>query len=110
MEDNLGELGMRVIGGGVRNEQWIRILASVWNKQLQIPKYCVEATSLGAIMCAGIGTGLFKDFSAIEQINPVRQCINPEPALVQRYAKRYPVFKQAYYSLVETFDSLSALN
>lgn len=108
MEKNLGTLDMRIIGGGARNKQWIKILASVWNKRLAIPKYGTEATSLGAILCAGIGAGIFKDFSAIEKINPVVDYVDPEPKLQPRYERLYPIFKDAYLSMVDTFDKLRA--
>ncbi|MGH0053743.1 MAG: xylulokinase, partial [Sphaerochaetaceae bacterium] len=65
--DKPGEaLDMRIIGGGARNEVWLRILASVWNRPITVPKYLTEATSLGAILCAGVGIGVFKDFSVVE--------------------------------------------
>ena len=106
MESKLGSLNMRIIGGGARNEQWVKILASVWNKELEIPKYITEATSLGAILCAGIGVGAFSSFSDIEYINPTVDRISPSAGLQDRYHHLYPVFKNAYMALVDTFDEL----
>ena len=53
------------------DKTWLKILASVWGKKIGIPKHLSQATSLGAILCAGIGSGIFKDFSVIEKINPI---------------------------------------
>jgi len=106
METEDKPLGMRIIGGGARNEAWLTILASLWNRPITVPKYVTEATSLGAILCAGIGVGMFEDFSVIEQINPSCHVYESNPVLAERYAKLYPLFKESYLALVPTFQRL----
>ena len=97
---------MRIIGGGARNEAWLSIIASVFDKTLSIPRYASEATSLGAILCAGIGSDVFKGFSTIEIINPTERIIVPNPILVDHYKKLYSVFKKSYSSLTGVFEEL----
>lgn len=99
-------LEMRIIGGGARNDAWLKIIASVWNRTITVPKYLTEATSLGAILCAGIGVGVFKDFSIIEEINPPVRIYQPMDSLIASYEKLYPLFIEAYHALEPVFHRL----
>ena len=109
METPENQLAMRVIGGGARNETWLTILASIWNRPITVPKYLTEATSLGAILCAGVGVGLIDSFSSIEKINPPLRVYQPNQKLAQHYEKLYPIFKESYKALVPTFHALQSI-
>src|SRR5690606_8976738 len=52
-----------VIGGGAKGELWLQILADIWQREIVVPRYLEEATSMGAALCAGVGIGAFRDFS-----------------------------------------------
>ena len=97
---------MRVIGGGAKNKTWLKILASVWGKEIGIPKHLSQATSLGVILCAGIGSGIFNDFSVIEKINPIESAIPPDEKLAQAYESRYDIFIKTYKALVPVYEAL----
>ena len=109
IELSIPQLEMRIIGGGARNETWLKIIASIWNRPITVPKYLTEATSLGAILCAGIGIGIFSDFSVIETINPPVRIYQPEPTLVAHYAKLYKIFIDSYQALVPAFHQLQEI-
>lgn len=106
LESNVGELEMRVIGGGAKSEIWLKILASIWNKKIAVPKYVGQATSLGAVMCAGVGIGAFSGFSDIDDINPVQKIIEPDPVMTTLYRRVFPVFSKTYEALVPVFHAL----
>ncbi len=106
IEQSEEPLDMRIIGGGARNDAWLKIISSVWNRKITVPKYLTEATSLGAILCAGIGVRIFKDFSIIEEINPPTRIYQPLGTLITSYEKLYPLFIEAYHSLVPVFHRL----
>lgn len=100
--------GLRVIGGGAKGEVWLQILADIFQMPLEVPVYLEEATSLGAAVCAGVGVGIYPDFSVVRKINPVVRQIQPQKALAQRYDELYRIFNQAYESLREVNQGLSA--
>ena len=106
LEKSLGPLSMRVIGGGAKNKTWLKILASVWGREIGIPKHLSQATSLGAILCAGIGSGIFNDFSVIEKINPIGSAIPPDEKLAHAYESRYDIFIKTYKALVPVYEAL----
>ncbi|MEW5826090.1 MAG: xylulokinase [Candidatus Bipolaricaulota bacterium] len=100
---------LRMIGGGIRNPVLRRVLAGV----LGLPIRCLEsgefATSLGAAVCAGVGTGVFDDFRIVDQLCPVALTEEPHPDDVSAYRKLGPAFEQAYRALEPVFDELAPL-
>ena len=94
------------IGGGARNETWLQILADIWNARILVPRYVEDATSMGAAMCAGVGVGLFDDFSSVKAFNPVDHVIEPDPERHQRYSQLYPIFNEAYEVLCNVYSRL----
>jgi xylulokinase len=97
---------LRVIGGGAKGEAWLQILADIYQMPLKVPVYLEEATSLGAAVCAGVGVGIYPDFSAVKRINPVVREILPQKSLAGRYDKLYTIFNQAYEGLKEVNQGL----
>jgi xylulokinase len=98
-----------VIGGGAKGSVWIQILADIWNKELVVPQYLEEATSLGATICAGVGIGAFSDFSRIKQFNPVDKVVSPNSANTAIYEKLYKAFNSAYDALLPVYTELSLI-
>jgi sugar (pentulose or hexulose) kinase len=61
-----------------------------------------EATAVGAAMVAGVGTGVFADFSAASvavQLDP--DVIEPDPATQRQYADAYGRYR-AVFDAVES--------
>ncbi|MGP1522231.1 MAG: xylulokinase [Treponema sp.] len=106
MEKNQGALSMRLIGGGGRNKTWLDIIASIWEKEIAIPEYILQATSIGAVLCAGIGLKIFPDFSAAEKINPIARVIQPNKALQNHYRTQYNLFIETYKALVPVYSKM----
>jgi xylulokinase len=100
---------LRMIGGGIRNPVLRQVLAGV----LGLPIQCLEsgefATSLGAAVCAGVGTGVFDDFRVVERLCPITLTEDPRPADVQAYRTLFPIFERAYCALEPIFEELAPL-
>ena len=98
---------LRMIGGGIRNP----ILCQVLTDVLAIPIDRLEsgefATSLGAAVCAGVGIGLFDDFSVAASLCPVAGTDQPNPDAVRRYNELYPLFNEAYEALTGLYGRLA---
>lgn len=98
-----------VVGGGAKNAIWQQMMADIYQAEIRIPNYLEEATSMGAAVLAGIGAGLFKDFSVIDRFIRVNKTVQPNTLNVDKYKKIMPVFDEAYYALCGTYKKLSDL-
>jgi xylulokinase len=100
---------LRMIGGGIRNPVLRQILAGVF----ALPIQCLEggefATSLGAAVCAGVGTGVFEDFTIMDRLCPVAFTEEPRPSDVRTYRALAPLFQKAYDALEPVFEELAPL-
>ena len=88
-----------LIGGGAKGALWRQILADVFGVPVKVPEYLEEATSMGAAIIAGVGCGLFPDFSAANRFVTVTGTTEPRPGNVAVYDKLKPVFDSCYKSL-----------
>ena len=59
----LGHGEVRIVGGGARDDLWAAIKADVLGRPVR-RVLTEEATAVGAAMVAGVGSGLFADFTA----------------------------------------------
>jgi xylulokinase len=100
---------INLIGGGAKNDLWCQILADVSNSTVKRLNYLDEATSMGAAVAAGVGVGIYQDFSAIENYIAVAKAFEPDPETVEDYQPVKAVFDQAYQALLPIFPQLSLL-
>jgi xylulokinase len=98
-----------LIGGGAQSPVWRQILADVLDLPVWLPALTTEATALGAIVAAGIGVGLFKDFNVVDQLVSARPAEQPEPSRHQHYAALLDIFRQTYEALNLIFTKLAGL-
>jgi xylulokinase len=92
----LGHGEVRIVGGGARDDLWASIKADVLGRPVR-RVLTEEATAVGAAMVAGVGTGVFADFSAATvavQLDP--DCIEPDPATQRQYADAYGRYLAAF--------------
>ncbi len=99
-----------MIGGGAKGKTWLQILADIWQKELVVPKYLEEATSMGAAVCGGVGIGAYSDFTVAEKLNPVTEIIRPNENTCEIYQQMYRLFCQGYTRLKPIYQSLAVLN
>lgn len=100
---------IRLIGGGAKSKLWREIMANVYGKKILIPRYLMEATSLGAAIAAGIGAGEYRDFKIVEKLNSIIESIEPDLKLHENYEKLYRFFKKLYSTLVPLYDELASI-
>lgn len=101
---------MTVIGGCAQNPVWQQMMADIYQTDIHIPNYLEEATSMGAAILAGIGAGLFKDFSVTDRFIHIDKTISPIAANVEKYKQLSEVFDRTYYHLKEVYTDLSDLS
>jgi xylulokinase len=89
------------VGGGARSEDWLRIVASVLNRPLEIAADSDVGAALGAArlaICAAEGADPADVCTAPE----ILRVIEPDPALVPRYREGYARYRALYPALKET--------
>jgi xylulokinase len=96
---------MRVIGGGARGRLWRQIMADVYQKPILQPALLEEATSLGAAVAGGIGTGLFESFALAEELVPIVERAEPRRELKPLYDRLYQRFNRCYEALEPLYEA-----
>jgi xylulokinase len=102
---------LRVIGGGARSEIWNSIMADVFGVpvlRLSLPE---EATTMGAAVAGGIGVGIWKDFSKVDEMVRVERDTRPDQQRHRFYTELYEIFNQIYAALdrASIFHKLAAV-
>lgn len=98
-----------VIGGGAKGKEWLQILADIWQRELVLPMHPEEATSMGAAVCAGVGIGIFTDFSEVKRFNYVQEKVLPNKNNKDIYEQLYKIFNLTYERMAEVYDALASI-
>lgn len=95
------------IGGGAASTVWRQIFADVTGKTVERSE-TVEASSLGAAMCAAVGAGWYGDFDTASKTMAGRIIgrSEPDPARHQRYAELFDIYRRMYGQLKTIFSDL----
>ncbi len=84
------------IGGSANSHFWTQIKADVTQKTFVVP-YADEATTLGAAILAGVGTGVYKDFyEAREKTLRINREQTPSTADLNAYNEGYRQYIELY--------------
>ncbi|MEA2065806.1 MAG: xylulokinase [Thermotogota bacterium] len=94
---------VRVVGGGAKNPVWCKILASIFEYPVEVPKMD-EGGVYGAAMLSAMGDGM--DLSDVLSWIKVDRVVEPDVESAEIYRKIYPEFTELYNDLRERFDSV----
>jgi xylulokinase len=102
------EAGVRVeefvvMGGGAASPLWLQILADASGKPLKRAR-TVEASSLGAAMCAAAGAGWFPSVAAAADAmsGEVTDAAEPNAERASRYAELLEIYRDIYPQIRDT--------
>ena len=98
-----------LIGGGAISEEWRQMISDIYEAEILKPKYLEEATSMGAAVIGGVGSGLVKDFTVVDDFIEVEERRKPNIKNQSIYRESKKIFDNAYYSLEKIFDQLSRI-
>jgi xylulokinase len=98
---------VRVTNGGARSALWKQVTADVLGRELEVPKER-GGSALGAAFAAGMGTGMFRDWSEIERFVTITDTVEPDPAAHARYGELYRLYLELYPALRAIFHAESA--
>lgn len=108
------EIGVKVdvlnaMGGAANSKLWTQIKADVTGKVIKIPASDM-ATTLGAAILAGVGTGQYKSFKeAVDRTVKITRTHEPNMKNHEIYKKYYELYLEIYDNLKETMLKVSRL-
>lgn len=93
------------VGGGTKNRPWMQLVADIIGQEIHIAAVNIGA-SYGDALMAGIGIGMFKDFSALHDVIKISTTLKPDPERHIQYQKYYELFNQLYAANKEYMHQL----
>lgn len=98
-----------MIGGGARSELWRQIMADITGVPILRSTSPDESTSIGAAIIAGVGAGIFRDFSVVDSFVSAEAKNEPNPANQAVHAEQKLLFDRTYKALEPLFPAFAAL-
>lgn len=97
--------GLRAMGGSANSRIWTQIKADVTGCGIEVPG-SDTATTLGAAMLAGVGTGVWQGFEeAARQTIRVNRTYEPYPAVKEIYDRGYETYRKLYGNLKDLMNA-----
>ncbi|MBI9108948.1 MAG: FGGY-family carbohydrate kinase [Spirochaetales bacterium] len=96
------------IGGGANGGVLRQIFADVIGMKVEIPKLLSEATSMGAALIGGVGSGIYSGFDMVEKMNPLVSTVENDESLKDFYSKHEAIFTDIYYNLKSSFSKIKS--
>lgn len=93
---------LRAMGGSANSLLWTQIKSDITGKPIVVPD-SDTATTLGAVMLAGVGVGLYRDFQdAVDLTVTIKREHKPNPVVKAVYDENYEIYLELYKNLKET--------
>ena len=93
------------MGGSANSRIWTQIKADVTGCRIEVPA-SDTATTLGAAILAGVGTGVYGSFEeAAERTVSVKMTYAPDPEMRAVYDKGYETYRKLYPALEEIMNA-----
>lgn len=96
-----------IIGGGGKGNLWRKIIADVFSVVVNKSQHLEEATSIGAAVIAGVGIGVFKNFSYAKQFIKIEDSVQPNKENHKKYNELLNIFNYSYEVLKPLFPMIS---
>ncbi len=98
-----------MIGGGAKGKLWRQIMADIIGTKVVNTSSPDEATAIGAAVVAGVGAGIYKDFSVVDQYNSAGSVVEPNLDNSHIHAEQKKLYAAAYAALKPLLPALAAL-
>lgn len=95
---------LSAMGGAANSRLWTQIKADVTGKRILVPS-SDTATTLGAAILAGVGTGIYRDFDeAVSRTVKITREHLPDPERAAAYEQGYRTYRKLYSQLKPVMD------
>jgi len=100
----------RIAGGATRSDLWVRMFADVTGLPMEVSG-ADELGILGSAICAGVGSGLFKDSKeAGEKFITIEKTVYPDEKMAGIYAEKYRLYKRILGAMDGVWAELGSIN
>ena len=90
---------LRAMGGSANSLLWTQIKSDITGKPIVVPS-SDTATTLGAVILAGVGIGMYESFEeAVEMTVEIKRTHEPNPENAEVYQKNYETYRKLYEQL-----------
>lgn len=100
---------IRIVGGGSQSNLWRQIFSDIYNTKIILTNIGQETAVLGAAAIAAVGTGLWKDFSIIDNITKVLVTCNPNIENAKKYEKMLAIYKFIVEKISEIGEKIASI-
>lgn len=105
-EIGVGTDKLVAMGGAANSRLWTQMKADITGKTINVPT-SDTATTLGAAILAGVGTGLYKSFDqAVENTIVITRTHEPDLQAHARYKNNYEIYLELYEKLKDTMQKV----
>ncbi len=98
-----------IIGGGAKGKLWRQIMADIIGTKILNTSSPDEATAIGAAVIAGVGAGIYEDFSVVDRYNAASSVVEPDSRNTRVHAEQKKLYGEAYAALEPLLPGLAAL-
>jgi xylulokinase len=105
-EEGIAARRILAVGGGTRNQPWMRIVSDIAQIEQHIPEQPFGAC-YGDAFLAGAGVGLFSGTAEADRWVKIGQVVRPDPAARRVYDNGYRVYRDLYEQTVGLMRRLS---
>ncbi len=88
-----------ITGGGSKSKFWRKMLSDIYNKRIILTNIGQNTAALGAAAIAAVGTGIWKDFSMVDEVTKKIDISKPKIENVKKYKE---ILKSFEYLIEKT--------
>ncbi|MCF6233908.1 MAG: xylulokinase [Rhodobacteraceae bacterium] len=81
------------VGGGSKNRTWVGLIATLFDKTIDLPKESSAAAAIGAARLGSVACGDFSASQALPRKSEISSTIPPDPQLNETLRRRYELFR-----------------
>ena len=93
-------------GGGAQSPVWRQIHADIFNKRVITVSGSREGAAYGAVLVAGVGLGVWKDFHTATANLQIESETEPDERNIGLYDRCFSIYQRYYQLLKESFREL----
>ena len=95
-------------GGGVKSAVWPQMFADIIGVPMYVHAHPREATSMGAMIAAGVGAGIFKSFEEAAKTVKTSSALLPDAKAHEAYKRHTAVYRSLYPETARAMHAISS--
>jgi xylulokinase len=98
---------IRAIGGGSVNDKWMQGIANITGKKVETINQPKMAGAIGVATCAFVGSGVFNDFSDVNELIHLKKTFLPDPDKLKLFNSLFKTYQAIYKELKTTYNNVN---